>query len=338
MSRTSPADQDVLLRVDELSTWFAKDDQVIKAADKVSFSIKKGEIVGLVGESGSGKTVTARSIARLISPPGKIVGGQVFLGETSLLDLDEDEMNAVRGDQIGMLFQEPRVMLDPTCRVGNQVGEPLRIHRSTSKRDAWSTAVGLLRDVEIPDPEERARSYAIDISGGMAQRVMIATALAAEPDLLIADEPTTALDVTVQAQILQLLQQECRERGMAMLLITHDLGVVAAIADRVLVMYSGQLVAEGTTEEILRGPLHPYTCALVACASLATADGELVTIRPSSEDLGEGCRFFDRCDVHDRVGISDRCRDEMPSLVESQAGRRTRCHAIELGHGEAAGV
>lgn len=338
MSQITPPDNDVLLRVEELSTYFAKDDQVVKAVDKVSFSIRKGEIVGLVGESGSGKSVTARSIARLITPPGKIVGGQVFLGERNLLDLDEHKMNAVRGDRIGMLFQEPRVMLDPTSRVGNQVGEPLRIHRAISKKDAWSAAVGLLRDVEIPDPEQRARSYAIDISGGMAQRVMIATALAAEPELLIADEPTTALDVTVQAQILQLLQQQCRERGMAMLLITHDLGVVAAIADRVLVMYAGQLVAEGTTEGILRGPLHPYTCALVACASMATADGELVTIRPSSEGLGEGCRFYDRCDVHGRVGISDRCREEMPSLVESQLGRRTRCHAIELGLEEAVGV
>ena len=338
MSQITPPDNDVLLRVEELSTYFAKDDQVIKAVDKVSFSIRKGEIVGLVGESGSGKSATARSIARLIEPPGKIMGGEVFLRDTNLLELDEDEMNAVRGDRIGMLFQEPRVMLDPTSRIGNQVGEPLRIHRATKHEDAWSSAVGLLRDVEIPDPEQRARSYAIDISGGMAQRVMIATALAAEPELLVADEPTTALDVTVQAQILQLLQQQCRERGMAMLLITHDLGVVATIADRVLVMYSGQLVAEGTTEEILREPLHPYTRALVACASMATADGKLVTIRPSSDDLGEGCRFYDRCDVHGQMGIGDQCRDEMPLLVESRMGRRTRCHAIEQGLVESVGV
>ena len=224
MSQLSPTDSDVLLRINELSTYFAKDDRVVKAVDKVSFSIRKGEIVGLVGESGSGKSATAHSIARLIKPPGKIMGGEVFLGDTNLLELDEDEMNHVRGDRIGMLFQEPRVMLDPTSRIGHQVGEPLRIHRAASKDDAWDSAVGLIRDVEIPDPEQRARSYAVDISGGMAQRVMIATALSAEPELLIADEPTTALDVTVQAQILQLLVKQCRERGMALLLIWTTTG------------------------------------------------------------------------------------------------------------------
>lgn len=331
MNATVPPDQEILLRVNDLSTYFTKDDKVVKAVDRVSFTIKKGEIVGLVGESGSGKSATARSIGRLISPPGRIMGGEIFLGDTNLLELSEEEMNHVRGDRIGMLFQEPRVMLDPTSRIGSQVGEPLRIHRPITRDDAWSAAVGLLKDVEIPDPESRARSYAVDISGGMAQRVMIATAIAAEPELLIADEPTTALDVTVQAQILELLRKQCRERGMAMLLITHDLGVVAAVADRVLVMYAGQIFAEGTTEGVLRHPMHPYACALVACSMMSTESGKLVTIRQSDRAIGAGCRFYDRCDVHEAVGISDQCLHEMPRMVQNGPDRRTRCHAIEQG-------
>lgn len=321
-----------LLNVKGLMTHFRTDTGVVKAVDGVDLIIYRGEVVSIVGESGSGKSVTALSLVRLIRPPGKIVGGEVNLDGQDLLQLPEREMARIRGKRIAMLFQAPKAMLDPTSRIGAHIVEPLRLHKGLSKAAAWDRAVELLAAVEIPDPERRAHSYVGEMSGGMAQRVMIATALAGEPELLIADEPTTALDVTVQAQILQLMKKLCDEKGMALLLISHDLGVVAAISDRVAVMYAGQIVEEAPADAIYGRAEHPYTTALMRSSSLTEQeDGRLFTI-PRAE-LGAqlvGCRFLDRCGVHSSLGITDMCRTMPPSLVlGSEEEHKSRCWSVE---------
>src|SRR5437879_3049262 len=252
-----------LLEVKNLKTHFPTRAGLVRAVDEVSFYIDRGELLGLVGESGCGKSITALSIMRLVTPPGKIAGGQIFFGGRDLLQLSNAEMRAVRGNDIAMIFQDPMTSLNPVFTVGEQIAEALRLHRKLSRRAARAAAVEAMREVAIPDSALRADDYPHQLSGGMRQRVMIAMALACDPKLLIADEPTTALDVTIQAQILELLDELRRTRELAVLLITHDLGVVAEVADRVAVMYTGKIVEESPVEELFERPKHPYTQGLL---------------------------------------------------------------------------
>ena len=316
-----------ILQVTDLVTRFRLDGgREVRAVDGVSFRVPTGSTVGLVGESGSGKSVTALSILRLVLPPGQVQSGQVDFRGQDLLRLDERHMRAVRGNQISMIFQEPMTSLNPVMRTGDQVAEPLRLHRGMSKKAAAAEAVALFRLVGIADPEKRVREYPHQLSGGMRQRVMIAMALACRPSLLIADEPTTALDVTIQAQILELLGRLRQELGMSVLLITHDLGVVAETCDQVVVMYAGQVVEEADTRSLFRAPRHPYTaCLLASIPGLGPAGGkgrlrEIPGMVPQLDKLPVGCRFADRC-----PDVQTRCRNEAPPLVELGPGRRARC-------------
>src|SRR2546425_7325249 len=252
-----------LLEVKNLKTYFPTRAGLVRAVDEVSFYIDRGELLGLVGESGCGKSMTALSIMRLIAPPGKIVAGEILFDGQGLLQLSNREMRDVRGNDIAMIFQDPMTSLNPVFTVGEQIAEALRLHRGLSRKDARKAAVEAMSEVAIPDPEMRADDYPHQLSGGMRQRVMIAMALACDPKLLIADEPTTALDVTIQAQILELLNGLRRNRDLAILLITHDLGVVAEVADRVAVMYTGKIVEEAPVTELFKEPLHPYTQGLL---------------------------------------------------------------------------
>jgi len=314
------------LVVEDLVTVFDTPEGEIRPVDGVSFTIPKGGIVCLVGESGSGKSVTALSLMRLIDPPGRIAAGRIQLGGIDLLTLTESEMNHIRGRNLAMIFQEPLTALNPSRRVGGQIAEVLRIHRSVSRRQAMRHAVDLLEKVGIPDPAVRARAYPHQLSGGMRQRVMIAIACACDPDLILADEPTTALDVTVQAQVLRLLVDMQERTGSALLFITHDLGVVAEIADRVVVLYAGQVVEEAEAARLFDSPAHPYTEALIASVPdvdaprspkrrLASIDGTV----PLLTESGPGCRFRDRCPK-----AHARCQAD-PPLVEPEAGRKVRC-------------
>ena len=298
--------------------------------DRLSLTVARGETVALVGESGSGKSVTARAIVGLLPAGAQIRSGRIRLGTDDLTALSPRQMDGIRGRRIGMVFQQPQLMLDPTCRVGQQVAESLRKHRGLSRGAAEARVIELLRDVGIADPERRARAYAFELSGGTAQRVMIAAALSADPELLIADEPTTALDVTVQAQLLRLLDEQRRRRNMSLLLITHDFSIVSAIASRVLVMYAGRIVEEGPTARVLRAPRHPYTRALVACSLLqANADGDLASIRTAgTRDAGRGCRYCARCDVAAASGHHDACAATEPHLHLLADGSKARCWAV----------
>jgi peptide/nickel transport system ATP-binding protein len=325
-----------LLDVRDLQVRIRSRDGIVKAIDGIDLRIDRGEIVALVGESGSGKSMTAMSIARILPSVAEVVGGEVLLDGLDLLKLSDGRMNSVRGSRIAMLFQQPKASLDPTSRVGDQVGEAYRYHRHASPRDAWAKSIELLSDVGIPEPRRRARAYAHQLSGGMAQRVMIAAALSGGPELLIADEPTTALDVTVQAQILRLLTTMCRESGLAMLLITHDLGIVATIADRVAVMYAGKIVEDGPTSQIINEARHPYTEALLRSSMLIPeADGRLYAIPGGTPKPGReirGCRFRDRCAYADRLGIADHCETVEPTLCDcGPDGHHARCWAVETG-------
>jgi peptide/nickel transport system ATP-binding protein len=302
----------------------------------VSFAVPRGATVGLVGESGSGKSVTALSILRLIrDPPGRVVGGEVVFDGRDLLKLDDRAMRAVRGNRISMIFQEPMTSLNPVMTAGDQVAEPLRIHRGLGKRAARDEAVALFRQVGIADPERRVDEYPHQMSGGMRQRVMIAMALACRPALLIADEPTTALDVTIQAQILALINELRRALGMAVLLITHDLGVVAETCDRVVVMYAGQVVEQAATAALFRAPRHPYTRGLLASVPrlddrpAAPDEGrrrlvEIPGMVPRLDALPAGCRFQDRCPRREA-----RCSVEEPQLRVVEPDRLVRCHFPE---------
>ncbi|MEU5641221.1 ABC transporter ATP-binding protein [Streptomyces milbemycinicus] len=314
------------------------------AVDGLDLTVRRGEIVALVGESGSGKTMTALSAIGLLPPGARVTGGRITLGEEDLATLPPKRMNRVRGHRLAMLFQQPKAMLDPTCTVGSQVAEPLRLHRGLSRRQARARVVELLRDVGIPEPERRASAYAHQLSGGMAQRVMIAAALAADPAMMIADEPTTALDATVQAQILRLLRHKQRESGMAVLLITHDLTIVTSIADRVAVMYAGRVVEEGSVREVFDAPEHPYTRALLKASLLQSEEGRLFSIPGSatqSRALDHGCRFQPRCPLSQNLGITGRCSGAEPPLHTCGGEHRCRCWASEHGtelRGEAVGV
>src|SRR2546421_984869 len=266
-----------LLEVKNLQTHFRTRAGLVRAVDGVSFYLERGELLGLVGESGCGKSVTALSLMRLVAPPGKIVGGEVLFEGTDLLKLSESEMRAIRGDDIAMIFQDPMTSLNPVYTVGEQIAEALRLHRKLSRKQARAAAIEAMREVSIPDPTRRVDDYPHQLSGGMRQRVMIAMALACDPKLLIADEPTTALDVTIQAQILELLDGLRQTRELAVLLITHDLGVVAEVADRVAVMYTGRIVEESLVAELFARPKHPYTEGLLrSVPKLTVAEAQKV--------------------------------------------------------------
>jgi peptide/nickel transport system ATP-binding protein len=320
-----------LLEVRDLIARFRDDaGRELRAVDQVSFRVPAGSTVGLVGESGSGKSVTALSIMRLLrDPPGRVVGGEVRFDGRDLLALSEREMRALRGNRLSMIFQEPMTSLNPVLTTGDQVGEPLVIHRGQSRRAAMAEAVELFRLVGIADPERRVREYPHQMSGGMRQRVMIAMALSCNPKVLIADEPTTALDVTIQAQILSLLARLQRELGMSLLLITHDLGVVAETCDEVVVMYAGRVVERARATELFAQPRHPYTAGLlrsIPAFGEAHAAGEKRRLQeipglvPRLDQLPPGCRFADRC-----PRVQERCKKEEPPLDLISPERLVRC-------------
>ncbi len=291
-----------VLELKNLKTYFFTDEGVVKAVDDVSFNVEQGKTLGLVGESGCGKSVTAMSISRLVSPPGRIVGGEILLNGRNLVPLPEQEMRQVRGSQISMIFQEPMTALNPVLEVGFQIAEAVLAHESVSKREAWSRAVESMRAVSIPDPEKRARDYPHHLSGGMRQRIMIAMALVCSPELVIADEPTTALDVTIQAQILELLDSLRQKYNLSLILISHDLGVIAEVAETVAVMYAGKIVEMGPAMGVFHNPKHPYTQGLLQSVprlgSSVQKKDRLDVIEgmvPNLLHLPDGCSFAPRC-------------------------------------------
>jgi peptide/nickel transport system ATP-binding protein len=318
-----------LLELENLHTFFYTDTGVARAVDGVSFAVGVGETVGVVGESGCGKSVTALSILRLVRPPGRIEPGSVMRFEgTDLMALDESEMQHVRGNRIAMVFQEPMTALNPVFTIGDQIGEVARVHAGMNKREALAKAVEMLKLVGIPAPEQRAGEYPHQLSGGMRQRVVIAMALVMNPALVIADEPTTALDVTIQAQILELLADLTRRLGTSVLLITHDLGVVAENCTRVIVMYAGEVVEEASTSELFARAHHPYTEGLLGAMPRVGGEKErLATIPgtvPPPTNWPKGCRFRDRCPYS-----WERCEMEHPPLYQLGDGHTSRCHLAE---------
>src|SRR5260370_29584388 len=320
-----------LLEVRDLKTQFFTPEGVVKAVDGVSFELNAGETLGIVGESGSGKSVTALSLMRLIPPPGRVVSGRVIYDGNDLTKLSESEMQGIRGESIAMIFQDPMTSLNPVFKVGWQVGEPLMLHRAESKAKAFTSAVSVLGKVGIPSPGDRARDYPHHFSGGMRQRAMIAMGLTTTPKVLIADEPTTALDVTIQAQILELLRNVNREFGTATILITHNLGVVAGMCERVMVMYAGRIVESGPTEEVFAHPKHPYTCSMLRSIPRLDADPRepLKPIEGSPPDLIDppaGCSFHPRCAF--RV---DRCSHDDPRLQPVGDTQQAACWVTQAG-------
>ncbi len=328
-----------LLEVIDLQTHFPTRSGLVKAVNGVSFHLDAGEVLGLVGESGCGKSITALSIMRLITPPGKIVDGEITFDNKNLLRQSDAEMRQIRGDDIAMIFQDPMTSLNPVYTVGEQIAEALRLHRKLSRKAAHAAAIEAMREVAIPDPARRANDYPHQLSGGMRQRVMIAMALACDPKLLIADEPTTALDVTIQAQILELLEELRRNRELAVLLITHDLGVVAEVADRVAVMYTGRIVEESSVEQLFAQPKHPYTEGLLRSVPKLTRTDvikkeRLETIEgtvPSPTELPPGCHFAPRCPYR-----MPRCTTEEIPLYQLDGGAQVRCVLFDLAAAVAA--
>jgi len=328
---------DNLLEVRNLKTYFFTEDGVVKAVDGVDFTVQRGEILGLVGESGCGKSVTSLSIMRLVGIPGKIVDGEIFFEGRSLLELSEDEMVDMRGNRMSMIFQQPQTSLNPVFKVGDQVAEVFQIHQNIGKEEAWERAVELLRLVGIPDAENKAHAFPHEMSGGQAQRVMIAMALALSPQLLIADEPTTALDVTIQAQILDLMRDLQKRTNTSVILITHDLGVIAEMADRVAVMYAGRIVEQADVRTIFEQPMHPYTKGLIASVPvLGRVTERLETIPgsvPNLVDLPPGCQFAPRCKarIDHQLAI---CTEIEPALIPVGEGHLVRCwlYQNEDGH------
>ena len=314
---------DATLEVEDLQTWFLTKAGTVKAVDGVSFSVGKGEVLGLVGESGSGKSVTGFSILGLVDPPGKVVGGSIRFQGRELTGLPDEEMRALRGSRIAMIFQDPMMTLNPVLRVDTQMVEAMRAHSDVSVAAARERAREALNRVGIASPDERLKAYPHQFSGGMRQRVAIAIALLNEPDLIIADEPTTALDVTIQAQILYEAQKLCRETGSAMIWITHDLTVVAGLADRICVMYAGRDVEQGTVDEVLDTPRHPYTHGLIGSVPSRNRRGrrleQIPGMTPSLLNLAPGCAFRARC-----ARASERCQSEPPRTAPGP-GRTLRC-------------
>jgi oligopeptide/dipeptide ABC transporter ATP-binding protein len=331
-----------LLEIDDLRTYFFAAAGVVRAVDGVSLTVRTGETLGVVGESGCGKSVTALSVLRLVAdPPGRIVGGAIWFEGKNLLDLSESQMEAVRGNHISMIFQEPMTSLNPLLTVGRQISEAIALHQGLARRPAMEIAIEMLRRVHIPVPERRAHSYPHQLSGGMRQRAMIAMALSCNPKLLIADEPTTALDVTIQAQILDLMRELQETLDMAMILITHDMGVVAENADRVVVMYAGRKVEEASADDLFDYPAHPYTRGLLGSVPNLEAAAhskahrsrlnEIKGMVPSLANLPEGCCFAPRCDL-----ASEKCRAAYPPLEQHRPGHWVACwHADRLLQGAA---
>jgi len=318
-----------LLQVQELKTYFYTFEGIARAVDDVSLYLDKGETLGLVGESGCGKTVTAMSIMRLIpEPPGRIAHGQILFDGTNLLELSMKHMRAIRGKRISMIFQEPMTSLNPVFTVGDQISEMFVLHQKLSKKEGWKRAVEMLRTVQIPSPEKRVHEYPHQLSGGMRQRAMIAMALSCNPEILIADEPSTALDVTIQAQIIDLMMQLRKDFDAAIMLITHDLGVIAEIAQRIVVMYAGRVVEEGQTTVIFEDPRHPYTRGLLkSIPKLGERSRygrqrlkEIPGIVPSLYELPPGCSFYPRCPEATAM-----CQEKAPELTELDRGHRVRC-------------
>ena len=328
-----------LLEVNNLRTHFPTRAGLVRAVDGISFHVDGGELLGLVGESGCGKSITALSVMRLVAPPGKIVGGEITFDGKDLLRLSDDAMREIRGDDIAMIFQDPMTSLNPVFTVGEQIAEALRLHRKLNRKLAWEAAIESMREVAIPDPGRRANDYPHQLSGGMRQRVMIAMALACDPKLLIADEPTTALDVTIQAQILELLSDLRKNRELAVLLITHDLGVVAEVADRVAVMYTGKIVEEAPVHELFARPRHPYTEGLLRSVPKLSVEHvakkeRLETIEgvvPSPTNLPPGCHFAPRCPHR-----MPRCEEGEIPLYDLEGGVKVRCVLFDMAAAVAA--
>jgi len=327
---TQPNTSAPLLEIDSLRTWFDTLSGTVRAVDGVSITVQAGQTLGVVGESGCGKSVTALSILRLLpTPPARHLGAIRYRG-SNLLHFSEREMRQIRGNRISMIFQEPMTSLNPVLTVGRQIAETVLVHQQVNRAGAMQRAVEMLRLVQIPEPERRAREYPHQLSGGMRQRVMIALALACNPELLIADEPTTALDVTIQAQILDLIKRLQKELGMGVMLITHDLGVVAESCDRVVVMYAGRKVEEASVLALFSQPLHPYTRALMA--SMPAMNSELKRLTeipgmvPSPHELGRGCAFAARCQY-----AQQRCLEESPPLTNQGQDHAVACFAVEEG-------
>ena len=325
--RARDAKSDLMLEIKGLKTQFYTEDGVIKAVDGVDLYVKRGETLGIVGESGCGKSVTSLSVMRLVSAPGKITEGKIIFDGTDLLKIPEKEMTKIRGNRISMIFQQPTTCLNPVFKIGDQISEVLNIHQSLGKEAGQKRAIELLRMVGIPSPEKRAQAYPHEISGGQAQRVMIAMALACAPELLIADEPTTALDGTIQAQILDLMRGLKEKTGTAIMLITHDLGVVAEMADRVVVMYAGQIVEEADVRTLFAHPLHPYTKGLLGSIPVLGVVRDRLDVIPGFVpnllNPPPGCRFEPRCEIC--VGAArERCQVENPPLREVEPGHWAR--------------
>jgi peptide/nickel transport system ATP-binding protein len=324
-----------LLEVRDLTVHFDTEDGLVEAVDGVTFNVRSGEILGVVGESGSGKSVTALALLRLIRPPGRIVQGAVRFEGTDLVGLSEDEMRSVRGRRIAMVFQSPRTALNPVLTVGRQISRLFELHQGASRAEGRARTIGMLKLVGISEPERRARQYAHQLSGGMCQRVMIAMALATSPRLLLADEPTTGLDVSIAAQILELLRDLGRRTGASILLITHDLGVVAEVCDRVAVMHAGQIVEVGAVRAIFARPFHPYTQALVRSIPRIDRDVTMEPIPgtvPSLLAPPPGCRYADRC-----PRVLDVCRRDRPAPRAAAPNHEVACHAAEVEDAPARG-
>jgi oligopeptide/dipeptide ABC transporter ATP-binding protein len=318
-----------VLEIRDLKTYFFTYEGVAKAVDGVTYQLAKGEPLGVVGESGCGKSVTALSILRLIPiPPGKIVGGEILFKGKNLIDLSEEEMRKIRGNRISMIFQEPMTSLNPVFTIGNQIQETIKLHQGLSKRESLEKAIEMLRLVNIPSPERCVNQYPHELSGGMRQRAMIAMSLACNPEILIADEPTTALDVTIQAQILDLLNKLKEELGMAIILITHNLGVIAETVNRVLVMYAGKIVEEAKTKTLFENPQHPYTRGLLKSIPRLGDKvrhgkvrlSEIPGVVPSLYEIPSGCKFSTRC-----PSVMDICEEKEPELKEIEKGHFSAC-------------
>lgn len=326
------SDNNVILDIRNLRTQFFTEAGVVRAVDGIDFSVKRGEVVGLVGESGCGKSVTSLSIMRLIGQPGRIVEGKIIFDKQDLLELPESRMVEIRGNRVSMIFQQPQSSLNPVFRIGDQLSEVLQIHQDVGKEAGERRAIELLAMVGVPDPETRIKAFPHELSGGMAQRVMIAMALACVPELLIADEPTTALDVTIQAQILDLMRNLRSKMDTAIILITHDLGVVAEMCDRVNVMYAGRIVEQAPVIELYKSPKHPYTEALIGSTPiLGQADKPLTTIPgsvPNLIDLPTGCKFWPRCVARIKNNL-EICLTEEPELKLISPGHTVRCWLYE---------
>ena len=325
MTRGAPT-----LEVEGLKTWFFTKAGTVKAVDEISFSVDQGKILGLVGESGSGKSVTGFSVIGLVDPPGRVVGGAIRFKGEDLTQLEPEKMRSLRGNRIAMIFQDPMMTLNPVLRIDTQMMEAITAHKKISSREAWKLSCEALDQVGIPSPEQRLKSYPHQLSGGMRQRVAIAIAFLNKPDLIIADEPTTALDVTIQAQILHEAQELCRKTGTAMIWITHDLSVVAGLADNICVMYAGRIVEAGTTDEIIDRPMHPYTHGLIGSVPSRNSHGKRLNqipgMTPSLLNLPPGCAFKERCPHAD--GACD--SEPLESITEEN--RALRCfHPLQVG-------